>query len=78
MLYPSKHGNGAKETLLCLLLKITDWIGTQESRNLLRDFIVDFIVCLQMKRLGRTGAGYAKPIMYSVVQISEWTGAKTG
>lgn len=28
MLYPSKHGNGAKETLLCLPLKIIGGMGT--------------------------------------------------
>lgn len=40
MLYPSKHGYSAREIVLCLLLKITDWIVTQnEIQKLCEVFI---------------------------------------
>lgn len=84
VLSPSKHGNGSRKTLACLLLKIIDWIGTElwiQEPSWSLCFIPSLLysVCLQMKNLARrTGASYAKPIMYSVVHISEWAGAETG
>lgn len=84
MLYPSKHGCSTREIVLCLLLKITDWIVAQDeiqrpiwSLHLVPRFLHS--VCLRMKKATRRpGATYVKPITNSAVQNAGWTGAKTG